>query len=307
MIYLKVRGGLCNRMRTLDSLFILCKEHKKDLIVFWPTDIALNSKFEWLFLLPKFKEFNYKIINCPPGFPESYLPSFKNSIKNFIRQRNLPSNLKNVVKNVKKIKPELQMSEEFLDNQYNIVIDEIQGDVETMDNIFCQKLEGLTSRLINEERDVYINSCYRLTPTLDNYENFIPVEEIRDKINQTTEKFTNTFGLHIRRSDHLASRKHSTLDKFKMVIDNEISRNLRTSFFLSTDDDKTKEDLILKYGDKIIYNEITSFDRNSPDAVKSAVLDLYCLSRTKKVYGSHHSSFSQVAAKIGGIEVQTVK
>lgn len=307
MIYLKVRGGLCNRIRSIDSLFILCKEHNKDLTVLWPKDVALNSEFESLFFQPEFKEFNYTIINCPPGFPELYFPNFKNALKNWMKGRKLDENLKSIVKKISSIPPQNMMSEEFLDDHYNTIISETQGEVETMDNLFCERIQDLTDRFLNENHDVYINSCYRLVEVKDNYKNFVPITEIKDKIQQTVDKFSNTFGLHIRRSDHIASKTHSTLEKFTRVMDEQLSKASNTTFFLSTDDEKTKQDLILKYGDKIIYNEISSFDRNSPEAVKAAVLDLYCLSNTNKVFGSHHSSFSQVAAKIGAIEVETVK
>ena len=307
MIYLKVRGGLCNRIRAIDSLFLLCKEHQKDLTVFWPMDIALNAAFESLFLVPEFTGFDFKIINCPPGYPELYFPNLKNSLKNLIKGRKLDKTLIGMANLISNIPGQKIMTEGFLDNQYNRIISETQGEVEAMDNLFCERLRDLTNSFFQEEVDVYINSCYRLAEVKDNYKNFVPVEAIEHKIEKTVKKFSNTFGLHIRRSDHTASKAVSTLEKFTTVIDEQISMDPNTTFFLSTDDEETKQDLILKYGDKIIYNEIASFDRNSPEAVEAAVLDLFCLSNTKKVFGSHYSSFSQVAAKIGRVEVETVR
>lgn len=307
MVYLKLRGGLCNRIRALDSLFILCKERKKDLTVFWPMDVALNSNFESLFEIPEFEEFELKIYNCPPGFPETYFPTFQNLTKNFLKGRKLNKDLRRVVAEVNKIPNVNRMGEKLLDNHYNAIISETQGSVEEMDNLFCTRLQDLTNSFLGNENDVYINSCYRLHTLVDNYSNFVPKNEIQNRINQTVSLFKNTIGLHIRRSDHQASKTHSTLEKFIKVIDNEIKKNPNTTFFLSTDDEPTKQNLINTYGNIIIYNEITSFDRNSPEAVKDAVLDLYCLSETNKIYGSHHSSFSQVAAKIGVIDEITVK
>lgn len=45
-------------------------------------------------------------------------------------------------------------------------------------------------------------------------------------------------------------------------------------------------------------------DRNSLEGMKFAVLDLFCLSKTNKIIGSVGSSYSQIAAEIGGIEVE---
>lgn len=307
MIYLKVRGGLCNRIRALDSLLILCEQQKKNLTVLWPNDVALNADFDLLFETPKVDGFEFEIISCPPGFPENSLPNLKNRFKNFLKGRKIPNHLKTIAKKIHEIKDEEKMSASFLDETYNKIISETQGKVEEMDNIFCARLQDKTQNFMEKGKDVYINSCYRLHEVMDNYSNFVPKDKLAYRIKQTSDKFGNTFGLHIRRSDHEASKKYSTLDKFTNVIENALATDPEVTFFLSTDDSITKDNLLKKYGDKIICNEISSYDRNSPEAVVDAVIDLYCLSRTKKLYGSHHSSFSQVAAKIGGIEEITVK
>lgn len=307
MIYLKVRGGLCNRIRAIDSVFSLCKKNKKKLIVLWPKDIALNADFDELFDKPQFNEFQFDILNCPSGYPETYLPNLENRIKNLLKNRKLDKRLATIAKEIYNLPKNRVMSESFLDAHYNTIIYETQGNVEEMDDLFCKTLRDTTNELMKNDSSVYINSCYRLHEVEDNYSNFIPKKDIVEKITQTTTKFDNTYGLHIRRSDHEASKKYSTLDKFIEVIEREISDCKKATFFLSTDDESTKENLIAKYGKIIIYNEIASFDRNSPEAVKEAVLDLYCLSNTKKLYGSHHSSFSQVAAKMGNVSEVTVK
>jgi hypothetical protein len=42
--------------------------------------------------------------------------------------------------------------------------------------------------------------------------------------------------------------------------------------------------------------------RDSTHGVQEALIDLYCLSKARKVLGSYLSSFSQVASEISGIE-----
>ena len=86
MIYLKVRGGLCNRMRTIDSLISLCEKYKKDLIILWPMDSALNVDFESLFYEPSISKCDFEIIKCPPGYPEHYQFNLKNLAKNFFER-----------------------------------------------------------------------------------------------------------------------------------------------------------------------------------------------------------------------------
>lgn len=80
-----------------------------------------------------------------------------------------------------------------------------------------------------------------------------------------------------------------------------------SNFFLCTDDAKTKNELLEIFQERVVVNEIENYDRSKATAIKDAAVDLYCLAATKKIFGSHHSSFSQTAADIGKIEEVTVK
>ena len=70
--------------------------------------------------------------------------------------------------------------------------------------------------------------------------------------------------------------------------------------------DEVKESLESKYPNRII-TLMDDTDRNSLEGMKFAVLDLFCLSKTNKIIGSVGSSYSQIAAEIGGIEVEYAK
>ena len=70
--------------------------------------------------------------------------------------------------------------------------------------------------------------------------------------------------------------------------------------------DEVKESLKSKYPNRII-TLMDDTDRNSLEGMKFAVLDLFCLSKTNKIIGSVGSSYSQIAAEIGGIEVEYAK
>ena len=61
-----------------------------------------------------------------------------------------------------------------------------------------------------------------------------------------------------------------------------------------------------KYPNRII-TLMDDTDRNSLEGMKFAVVELFCLSKTKKITGSVGSSYSQIAAEIGGIEVEYAK
>lgn len=322
MIYLKPLGGLCNRLRTIDSIISFCKIHKRDLTVLWVKDESLNCNYQDLFEIPKFEEFNFIILNCPNGFPDDYPNFLKGNqqfnslksilyrqIKNVLKSRFLSSNQKKIRNTINIIPTAQTLNNEELANIYasnNFIENKTTRE---MDAVFIENMEDKLKRLFKNtsHSDIYISSCYRLFKLENNYSSFVPVQKIQSEINYLINSFGNTVGLHIRRSDHLTSKNYSTNDKFIKLVESLVKENPTITFFLSTDDSITKTDLLSKYEKKIMYNKISNYDRNSPNAVKDAVKDLYCLAATQVVYGSHHSSFSQTAADIGQIEEITVK
>ncbi|KGE86617.1 MAG: hypothetical protein NXH86_17055 [Flavobacteriaceae bacterium] len=55
-IYLKTEGGLCNRMRSIDSAYILKELFKKKLFVIWENNHEVGANFEEIFEpLPEIK------------------------------------------------------------------------------------------------------------------------------------------------------------------------------------------------------------------------------------------------------------
>jgi hypothetical protein len=44
---------------------------------------------------------------------------------------------------------------------------------------------------------------------------------------------------------------------------------------------------------------IKELNRNSQQGITDAVVDMFCLSKTKYIYGSYWSSFSDIASVIG--------
>jgi|GEM_PF-1531774 len=321
MIFLKPEGGLCNRMRTIDSVISLCIKYKRDLTVLWVKDTSLNCPFDEIFEKIECKDLNITIIDCPVGFPENYPDllnyhhynsSFGKSLirylKNVYKFRFITKKHKAIRNQINAINSNCRIKNDELKRMYSSERHVAVKTAREMDEIFIAQVQPLIHELFRESSaNVYITSCYRLYPMENNYQVFRPLQFLKYKINGTTSNFRNTFGLHIRRSDHVTSKNYSTTHKFMELVESLLNKDSNTTFFLSTDDTKTKNELISKFGKSILFNEIISYDRNSANAVKDAILDLYCLAATKTVYGSHHSSFSQTAADIGMIKEVTVK
>jgi hypothetical protein len=104
--------------------------------------------------------------------------------------------------------------------------------------------------------------------------------------------------VHIRRTDN-QWRDHSPTGEFVRLMEEEIGKGPDRLFFVATDGSEEEERLKRLFPGRIISHRKRTLDRNSPEGVKDAVVDLYCLARCGKVIGSHRSSFSEAAAQIG--------
>ncbi len=323
MVYLRPIGGLCNRLRTIDSALELSKKSDSEITVLWVMNNFLNAKFEDLF--EPLGSNRVKVVNCPIGFPELFLSHYGRGaegykyllsepfafrmIKNWLKGRFLTAEQKFILREVKRTKSEDVFLNEELTSIYNSDQNGFEYSARELDKLFIPKVaDRLPHFFSGTKKSTYISSCYRMYPLQGSYEDFVPSAHIRNKIENTANRFNDyTYGLHIRGTDHVVSKSHSASDKFLELVNKIINQEKDATFFLSTDDQEAKEMLLAEFGPKIYYNDISDYDRNSPSAMADAVVDLYCLSRTKMIYGSHQSSFSQTAADMGNIKEVTVK
>jgi hypothetical protein len=143
---------------------------------------------------------------------------------------------------------------------------------------------------------------------LPDYQLFKPSAAIQKKIDSVALQFNaSTIGIHIRSTDHLTSLKNSPFFLFEEKIREELMGNPNTNFFLATDNEAYRNRLVQKFGnDKILFHTKV-FRRDLSEGIQDAVVDLFCLSKTSKIYGSYYSSFSYVAGRIGQVPVQILK
>jgi hypothetical protein len=153
---------------------------------------------------------------------------------------------------------------------------------------------------IKRYKNVYIETCHEFDRNgINFFKEFIPVKAIQDKINAIVSSFTSesVIGVHIRRGDHKKAMQNSPVSLFYEAIEKEISKNEKVKFFLATDDVEIEKSLKEKYPKKIIVS-VKVLDRNSKQGIQDAVVDMFCLANTQKIYGSYWSSYSETAAKI---------
>ncbi|MDD4636209.1 MAG: hypothetical protein PHV66_01190 [Bacteroidales bacterium] len=85
-----------------------------------------------------------------------------------------------------------------------------------------------------------------------------------------------------------------------------ITTNVRANFYLASDSVADKERLKELFGQRIITSDKAA-DRNSLEGMQNALVELWLLSKTKRIIGSAQSSFSETAAEISGIECRIVR
>ncbi|WP_341220838.1 hypothetical protein [Polaribacter atrinae] len=318
MIYLKPVGGLCNRMRSIESTINLCENKNCDLTILWENNLDLNCSFKKIFnelkgqnTSIKLKEFsgslltyylNKTIVYKKKKFGLLYYIIYH--LKRCLRKNNLDLHTAILLW---KIKDENLIFNKNLMKIYNSYVGQNKVDINEMDSFFINEISSWFNNLFDAKKsNVFIESCFRMYLIKDHLSIFKPNNDLQAKIDRISLNYKHTVGIHIRRTDHLASIEKSQTSKFITLIEDSLKINKERTFFLATDDKVLKEELIVKFGAKIITNEVKSYDRNKSSSIENALIDLYCLSRTEKIFGSFHSSFSQTAAIIGKINVITV-
>ena len=111
---------------------------------------------------------------------------------------------------------------------------------------------------------------------------------------------------HIRRTDNLASIRQSPIELFYQKLDEKIKEDGKVAIYLATDSEEVKREMKERYGDRIFCSGKKA-DRGSLEGIREGITDMYTLARTQKIYGSFQSSFSDMAAQIGGVPLEILK
>lgn len=164
---------------------------------------------------------------------------------------------------------------------------------------FNKNTSGNIFDYIRDSKNLLLSSAHSMCEHYPINEIFEPKKEILDMIPAFEKKYTT--GIHIRGTDYRVIT-NDFLAAYEAKIDETIEKLPQSKFFLATDEKSVKERLISKYGDRIIYLNI-NLTRNNANGIKGAVADLWGLSNCNKVIGTYYSSFSEMAAEIGKVEL----
>lgn len=172
------------------------------------------------------------------------------------------------------------------------------------DNFIIANGKNTSDQWLNmlKNDNLYILSCQNATLTED-FSMFEPSVDLRSSLIPCGD----VIGIHIRRTDNEMSVKYSPTHLFIKKIEDEINANPNAKFYLATDDPQEEAFIKERFGEHILTYQKQSLDRNDPQAIRDAAIDLFNLARCKRIYGSYYSSFSDTAAYIGKTEKTVLK
>lgn len=250
------------------SALYLSEKYKYQLRVNWRKQPELNCDFEDLFLPIPNVEF-YDGISGDEYLKTSFVKSRKYKFLNYLHNK-----LKH-------------RTDVFYNN-----------DFEAHKTIW--KIEGY----LKQGKTIYLQTCESFYKDFPNeIDRLKPVEKINQKVLEKTSTYpAEIYGMHIRRTDHSVAIKESSDAKFEMII----KQYPNASFYLSTDDENVEKYFKEQFGSRIITSE-KEFTRDSPLGIEGALIDILCLSKTNKIFGSFYSSFSEFASYFGRIRLEIVK
>jgi len=275
-IVIKVENGLANRLRTLNSFYSFAKTNHARLLVHWGPG---------------------------PGWSDEHFLDLFEPIEGvtFISKEEFENERDGTLQLNKRCS-----KSERADGEY----------------IFFSPKKQLRESLYFQSFSYEGDSCLEfIFPEIKSkpliYPSLKPKRELEEKIQTLLQLTQGSIGLHMRRGD---SHNHPWQEKFKISDDSSFERFIleelknepRIIFFLSTDCRKTNDYFTSKFPNNIIFNKEKHFAESrsylEPKLFQSdAVIDLFVLSRSRKIAGSNFSTFSELASLLHGAPLTIAK
>lgn len=278
-LILQPMGGLANRMRVVAVLRQVAQQAGVPFEVRWVKNSDLGAKWQDLFEASS----DYVIKECVSihgGYSHEYY-----SKKWY---KNIPHRF-------------WALLHGYVWLPYNIV-EQMDEDTtpEGLNRLFSLWIEQLQSG-----KTLYISSGDYFG---NNYDTsiFKPQPRLQAKIDAFFPKNKTIYGIHIRRTDNAWAIEHSPLELFENKIEEILKNEPEAIFYLASDDAEVIAHFKNRFGDAILTYDKT-FGRTSVEGMQDAVVEMWLLSKTKKIFGSFFSSYSGMAARIGKIELEILE
>ncbi|KAA6344927.1 hypothetical protein EZS27_007480 [termite gut metagenome] len=272
MITLIPVGGLANRMHAIASALSLANDCNTHLHIIWYKDAGLNCEFHQLF-----QPLPYMRVTVKSASLIDFLLYDRPRRKNFWIPRAF---------------------------QY-VLFDKCLYD----SKVVVLKDRGFDFLRWAKGKNVFL-TAYSLFYPLRGFSFsgcFVPKDWIQQRIGERYNFFNkHTVGVHIRRADNVLSISQSPTELFINRMNDEIQRQPETLFYLATDSQEEKVRLRSVFGKRVITLD-GEISRTTLAGIENAVVDLFLLSKTDRIIGSSHSSYTEMAAELSGIECMILR
>lgn len=261
------RAGLCNRLNAIVCALVIMRDSNLPIKIYWD---KTHDCYAWFGELFKQIEWNYNGLSAIVENLESFYlkPATKSNLF-------LPFYLRKI-KGICELKHVTDKTSEQIIQEYNKPLLYV-----TSYNRFC----------LHESLGMPYSKVFK------------PIDDIQNIINDVITDFSdNTIGIHIRRTDNVSAISSSPMEMFEKKIEKAISNDPTVKFYVASDSEVDKNYLLKRYGEHIITKQ-WDLSRNTLQGMKDAVAELYCLAFTKKIFGSGMSTYSLMASKLNGIEL----
>jgi len=142
----------------------------------------------------------------------------------------------------------------------------------------------------------YVSCGMQMIPTEDRYSMFKPIPPIRERITEAVKMFAGKrcYGVHIRRGDHNQARQGSPIELFVERMSRALDSGECEAFYLATDCEDTRAQL-RKFFATRLFTLSRPTSRETIAGMQDAVLEMWTLAATEKIFGSLGSTFAETA------------
>lgn len=273
-IILNAIGGLGNRIKTILAARQLSSLTQRELKVVWHTDAGCNATVKQLF---DTSAFDFETIS-PDNFEymlKYEIPRKKNLYLSAIYQGSMFC-----FRDGKNSLPE------------DIVGQSIQQIKESNKNVF-----------------IATSIMFLPFPPADCRTVFHPSLKVKKLLSDSfsVDDTDHMVGVHIRRTDHIQAIRNSPMNLFIEQMDRTLEHDNQTLFYIASDDEKCKHEIISRFGSSRIITNHHKADRSTPQGIIEAWCEMLTLAKCRMIYGSFNSTFSETAAMIGGKNLEIIR
>lgn len=272
MIIIEPCAGLGNRFLGLASAYHMSRKLNEKLLVIWKKETALGAPSDLLFTLPQ----DVEVVQISElGYKRA---------------------------------PFAEIAGNRVKKKYR----KLAGGMLTCDDVHEMYQKGGTKAIedyIKGRENAYLKATNPFVE-LDSIEkplDFIkPAAAITQKVEQILHNVDreNLVGIHVRRTDNRDAINNSPLSGFMDKMKREVEKNPNVHFYLATDDREVENEITAEFGDRIYTFKDKSLARDDNQGIIDAYTEMLCLSRCSKIIGSFNSTYSAMAARIGGIKLE---